>query len=162
MITPRASVPSPSAVGSQANQALLQRDRGSVTRADGISIDFVEGPSGVGFKIDNPNEPPRVKPIAPKALQSLLERGEIELFDVRPDDERRKASIARARKLDAEGRKHLLGLARDAAIALHCHHGVRSRNAAEELLREGFTNVHNLEGGIEAWSKDVDPSVPRY
>ena len=48
------------------------------------------------------------------------------------------------------------------AIALHCHHGVRSRAAAEQLLREGFTNVYNLEGGIEAWSREVDPSVPRY
>jgi monothiol glutaredoxin len=51
---------------------------------------------------------------------------------------------------------------RDAAVALHCHHGVRSRAAAEQLLHEGFTNVYNLEGGIEAWSREVDPSVPRY
>jgi monothiol glutaredoxin len=39
---------------------------------------------------------------------------------------------------------------------------MRSRAAAEQLLFEGFTNVYNLEGGIDAWSSEVDPSVPRY
>jgi monothiol glutaredoxin len=39
---------------------------------------------------------------------------------------------------------------------------MRSAAAAEQLLREGFTNVYNLDGGIEAWSSDVDPSVPHY
>lgn len=134
----------------------------SAARADGITIDFVDGPQGMGFKIDNPNEPPRVKPITAKALRSLLDNNRIELFDVRPDDERARASIARARKLDAEGQRYLFGLKKDTAIALHCHHGARSRAAAEQLLGEGFTNVYNLEGGIEAWSTDVDPSVPRY
>jgi monothiol glutaredoxin len=141
---------------------VLHVPRASAARADGISIDFVQGPNGQAFKIDNPNEPPRVKPIDPKALRALLDAGKIELFDVRPDDERARASIAQARKLDAEGQKHLFGLKKDAAVALHCHHGGRSRSAAEQLLREGFTNVYNLEGGIEAWSRDVDPSVPRY
>jgi monothiol glutaredoxin len=136
--------------------------RAAASRADGITIDFVEGPSGTAFKIDNPNEPPRVKNIGAKALKALVDAGKIELFDVRPDAERALASIAQARKLDAAGQAHLFGLKKDAAIALHCHHGTRSRNAAEELIEQGFTNVHNLEGGIEAWSRDVDPAVPHY
>ena len=144
------------------NGVVLHVDRASIGRADGITIDFVEGPKGMGFKIENPNEPPRVKPIAPKALKALLDLGRVELFDVRPDDERAKASIAKARKLDPAGHEYLLGLKRDTAIALHCHHGMRSAAAAEQLLREGFTNVYNLDGGIEAWSSDVDPSVPHY
>jgi monothiol glutaredoxin len=144
------------------NGILLCVARGSVARAEGITIDFVRGPRGMGFKIDNPKAPPRVKPIGPRELKGLLDLGQVELFDVRPDDERAKASIAQAKKLDAEGRKYLLGLAKNAPIALHCHHGMRSRSAAEQLLREGFTNVYNLEGGIEAWSNEVDPSVPRY
>jgi monothiol glutaredoxin len=144
------------------NDVVLHLDRSSAGRADGITVDFVEGPAGMAFKIDNPNAPPRVKPITPKALKALLDEGRVELFDVRPDDERAKASIPRARKLDAEGRKVLFGLEKGAAIALHCHHGVRSRAAGEQLLTEGFTNVYNLEGGIEAWSRDIDPSVPRY
>jgi monothiol glutaredoxin len=141
---------------------LLHVARASVARADGVTIDFVSGPKGMAFKIDNPNEPPRVKAIGPKALHAMLDAGQIELFDVRPDGERARASIARAKKLDADGEKYLFGLKRDGAIALHCHHGMRSRAAAEELLREGFSNVYNLEGGIDAWSTEVDPSVPRY
>jgi len=144
------------------NGVLLHVAAASVGRADRIAIDFVSGPKGMAFKIDNPNKPPSVKPIAPKELRALLDLGQIELFDVRPDDERAKASISLARKLDADGQKYLFGLKKDAAIALHCHHGMRSRAAAEQLLREGFTNVYNLEGGIDAWSSEVDPSVPRY
>jgi monothiol glutaredoxin len=141
---------------------VLHVARESASRADGTTIDFVDGPKGTAFKIDNPHEPPRVKPIAPKALKAMLDAGKVELFDVRPDAERARASIAQAKKLDAAGQAYVLGLKKDAAIALHCHHGVRSRAAAEELLREGFTSVYNLEGGIEAWSRDVDPSVPHY
>jgi rhodanese-related sulfurtransferase len=43
-----------------------------------------------------------------------------------------------------------------------CHHGVRSRQAVAFLLRSGFESVYNLAGGIEAWSMEVDPAVPRY
>jgi monothiol glutaredoxin len=136
--------------------------RASAGRADGIAIDFVKGASGMAFKIDNPNEPPRVKPIQAKALKAMLDAGSIELFDVRPEDERRTASIAQAKPLDGEGQSLLATLDKNKAVALHCHHGMRSRAAGEQLLREGFTNVYNLEGGIEAWSRDVDASVSRY
>ena len=47
-------------------------------------------------------------------------------------------------------------------LAFHCHHGGRSRAAAEHFLKQGFKNVYNLAGGIDAWSKDVDPSIKRY
>jgi monothiol glutaredoxin len=153
---------SPGDVEVTSNGIVLCVGRGSAARADGITIDFVQGPRGMAFKIDNPKAPPRVKPIGPKELKGLLDVGRVELFDVRPDDERARASIARAKKLDAEGWKYLHGLEKSAPIALHCHHGIRSRSAAEQLLREGFTNVYNLEGGIEAWSNEVDPSVPHY
>ena len=143
-------------------EVVLHIARASAERADGMTIDFVTGPKGTAFKIDNPNEPPRVKPVGAKELKAMLDAGKVELFDVRPDDERARASIAQAKKLDAAAQKHLLGLKKDAAVAFHCHHGMRSRAAAEQLLREGFTNVYNLEGGIEAWSSEVDPSVPHY
>jgi monothiol glutaredoxin len=136
--------------------------RDSVARAQGITIDYVPSGAGMAFRIDNPNEPPRVKGLSPKELKSMMDFGEVELFDVRPQAERALASIAHARSLDAAGRGYLEGLRKDTPVALHCHHGVRSRAAAEQLLREGFTKVYNLEGGIEAWSQDVDPSVPRY
>jgi monothiol glutaredoxin len=145
-----------------AGDVTVHVDRASVPRANGISIDFVQAGGGMAFKIDNPNQPPRVKRLGPKELKAMLDAGSVELFDVRPDAERAMASIAQARSLDEKGQEYLFGLKKDAPIALHCHHGVRSRNAAEQLLREGFTNVYNLEGGIEAWSRDVDPTVPRY
>jgi monothiol glutaredoxin len=47
-------------------------------------------------------------------------------------------------------------------VVFHCHHGIRSRAAAEEAIRRGFVRVYNLEGGIDAWSADVDSTVPRY
>jgi rhodanese-related sulfurtransferase len=49
-----------------------------------------------------------------------------------------------------------------AAIVAYCHHGIRSRSAAAILERAGFENVHSLAGGIDAWSLQVDPGVPRY
>ncbi len=138
-------------------------DRASAKRADGVTIDFVVGPKGGGFKIDNPHEPPRVRPLSAKELSRMLETGSgVELFDVRPEVERNVAKIARARALDAAGMERLAGLAKDAPIVFHCHHGMRSRAAAEEAIGRGFTRVYNLEGGIAAWSEDVDPSVPRY
>jgi monothiol glutaredoxin len=144
------------------NGVTMYVGRGSAARADGIAIDFVDGPRGGAFKIDNPNEPAKVKSITAKALRAMLDSRKVELFDVRPEAERARAAIADAKPLDAAGQKALMALAKDTPIALHCHHGMRSRAAGDELIRMGFTNVYNLEGGIEAWSNDVDPSVPRY
>jgi rhodanese-related sulfurtransferase len=47
-------------------------------------------------------------------------------------------------------------------LLILCHHGGRSARATEWLLEQGFTNVMNVAGGIDAWSILVDPSVPRY
>lgn len=139
----------------------LLLDRSSARRADGTSIDFVEGPDS-GFEINNPNEPSRVKQLTPPELKAMLDRGEVILFDVRPENERAIAIIAGARALDAAGQPSLFGLDRSPPIALHCHHGIRSQGAAQHLLREGFRNVYNLKGGIDAWSQSIDPSMRRY
>ena len=53
-------------------------------------------------------------------------------------------------------------LDRNAEFAVLCHHGIRSAHAAEIMVRLGFANVWNVEGGIDAWARDVDPSMPRY
>ena len=50
----------------------------------------------------------------------------------------------------------------EAEIVCVCHHGMRSAQVAMFLESRGFTKLYNLQGGIEAWSRDVDPSVPRY
>ncbi len=47
-------------------------------------------------------------------------------------------------------------------IVVFCHHGIRSAQVAAFLRREGFANVRNMAGGIDAWSTQVDPAVPRY
>jgi rhodanese-related sulfurtransferase len=43
-----------------------------------------------------------------------------------------------------------------------CHHGVRSLQVVAFLQRLGFANLHNLQGGIDAWARVVDPAVPVY
>ncbi|MES2571846.1 MAG: rhodanese-like domain-containing protein [Verrucomicrobiota bacterium] len=47
-------------------------------------------------------------------------------------------------------------------LVIHCHHGGRSARAVDYLLRNGFSDVKNLTGGIDAWSQEIDPGVPRY
>lgn len=47
-------------------------------------------------------------------------------------------------------------------IACLCHHGARSMQVAHFLQSRGFTHVANIAGGINAWSAEVDPSIPRY
>ena len=51
---------------------------------------------------------------------------------------------------------------KDTALAFLCHHGNRSNLAAEHFRKNGFTNVSNVAGGIDAWSKEIDSSIPLY
>jgi adenylyltransferase/sulfurtransferase len=53
-------------------------------------------------------------------------------------------------------------LPRDRPLVLVCHHGLRSLEAARRLRGLGFAHVVNLTGGIDRWSRDVDPAIPRY
>jgi len=50
----------------------------------------------------------------------------------------------------------------EARIITVCHHGVRSINVAVWLRNQGFENAQSLRGGIDAWSAEIDPTVPRY
>ena len=47
-------------------------------------------------------------------------------------------------------------------IVFMCHHGIRSAQVCAFLARKGFAKLHNLSGGIDRWSLEFDPSVPRY
>ena len=51
---------------------------------------------------------------------------------------------------------------RDRDVIVFCHSGVRSVSVTHYLQGEGYTRVHNMLGGIDAWSLQVDPTVPRY
>jgi monothiol glutaredoxin len=137
-------------------------DRASARLANGISIEYVPGPSG-GFKIENPNLPAKVRPMTARELaQKLAEKAPLRLYDVRGDRERAVASIPGAAPFDDKARAELESLPKDTTIVFHCHHGMRSQAAAEEWVQKGYRNVYNLRGGIDAWSAEVDPKVPRY
>src|SRR5436190_1978290 len=51
---------------------------------------------------------------------------------------------------------------RDEEIVVYCHHGIRSLNAIAQLRHFGFTKLQNLAGGIDRWTTDIEPSLPRY
>ncbi len=133
-------------------------DRSSARRADGITLDYKPG-SGGGVVIDNPNEPPGVEQLDVFQLQELLQSGAVTLIDVRTPQEREAASIDGAVPFTPA---QLQTLSKDTPLAFLCHHGIRSQQAAEHFLRQGFTRVYNVSGGIEAWSLNIDSSVPRY
>jgi monothiol glutaredoxin len=146
----------------KAGDVTILVDRGSARRANGMKIDYVEGASA-GFKIENPNEPAKVKPISAKDLKAMMDKGTpIHLFDVRTDAERAIATIKGAAALDQEAVQAIEAMEKGETLVFHCHHGVRSQAAAERFVAQGFRNVYNLQGGIDAWSQSVDPSVKRY
>lgn len=141
----------------------LMLDPWSATRAAGLHIDLAEQLTGTSFTFDNPNAPPPVRTMTASELKGRLDGGEPTwLFDVRGDEERKVASIEAARPWDEEADRLIESLPRDAALVFLCHSGVRSRSVAERYRRMGYRQVYNLEGGIDAWSREVDSSVPRY
>ncbi len=145
------------------NGVELILDRASAKRAEGTVIDYEKSAMGEGFRISNPGEPAKVRQLSPPALKGWLDDGKtVALFDVRTSEERAIASIPGAVHLDDAGRRTLAELPKDTVIVLHCHHGMRSQQAAEQIVAEGYTNVFNLSGGIDAWSQTVDSGVPRY
>jgi len=148
-------------IETSASGVVVRMDAQTAKRANGMAIDWVDAQGGA-FKIENPNEPPRVRALSAPDLKAMLDRGEkLVLVDVRTEGERNIAKIAQARHLDTD-EAELSALPKDTVLVFQCHHGVRSRNAAELFLRKGFTKVWNLEGGIDAWSMKVDTNVPRY
>jgi rhodanese-related sulfurtransferase len=101
--------------------------------------------------------------LTPEQAQNRLESGDALLIDVREPMERDLARLDGSIDIPlAQLPQHLDTLPRNRALILMCHHGVRSAMAADFLERHGFERVINLEGGIDAWSRDLDSGVPRY
>lgn len=140
----------------------LHMDLATAQRARGLSIDWVEGPNGGGLKLDNPNAPAPVADMAVQALAQAMRAGRITVIDVRPEADRATAPFAGAVAFTPAVRGELEALPKDTPLAFLCHHGNSSRQAAEHFRALGFTAVHNVAGGIDAWSREVDPTVPRY
>jgi monothiol glutaredoxin len=89
--------------------------------------------------------------------------GAITLIDVRPPAERAIAAVAvEYSALENGGLEGLLALPKDTSLAFLCHHGGRSAQAAMHFAQQGFTEVYNVVGGIDAWSLQVDTTIPRY
>lgn len=104
--------------------------------------------------------------ITPEQLSDKLRRGDpIWLLDVRNDWEHQLARLPDQALIplhELPARLEEISADREAEIVCYCHHGVRSLTAASILRQAGFANSVSLAGGIDLWSRRIDPSVPRY
>ncbi len=102
--------------------------------------------------------------ITPRELKDRLGKGEqLFLLDVREPWEHSLAKLEGSVLIPLGTLLHSLSkLDKNNEIITYCHHGMRSADAAGFLLQQGFPNVKNLMGGIDAWSVQIETSVPRY
>ena len=145
-----------------ANGLEIRFDVASAQRARGATIDWTRTPHGEGLAIFLPQAPQALKSMDVRTLKQRLDAGDVTLIDVRPEHERAIAKIAAADVLTPDTHARLTALPKDTPLAFLCHHGISSRNAAEHFREHGFTNLWNVEGGIDAWALEIDPSVARY
>ena len=101
------------------------------------------------------------------SVQELAEalRGDTppRLIDVRDADEQAIAHIEGFLPATQELMQEMIDTwDKDTPIVTVCHHGIRSLAAANGLIEQGFTNVRSLQGGIDAWATQIDPSMARY
>ena len=96
-------------------------------------------------------------------LKRALGEGSATVVDVREPWEAEIARIEGALLIPlGEFAARAKELPRDKPVLIHCHHGGRSMQATQWLRRNGFERVSNVAGGIDAWSREIDPAVPRY
>ena len=110
------------------------------------------------------NPGPQIPVETPARIRERLDGGEdLLLIDVREPEEVAIAGIkgALVRPMSqADG--WIDTLPREGNLVIFCHHGIRSMHVALALADRGHTNVTNMAGGIDLWSTQVDPDVPRY
>jgi rhodanese-related sulfurtransferase len=105
--------------------------------------------------------------ITPRDVKQRLDAGEkLALIDVREPGEFQLARIAGAelipmRTVPGELQR-LDALADETSLIVFCHHGVRSLNVVQWLREQGVTGCQSMAGGIDRWSLEIDPAVPRY
>jgi monothiol glutaredoxin len=135
----------------------------SAARAEGLSIDYIQEDLDAGFAFENPNEPPMVEELSVHDLKAWSDQGKnFLLIDVRPKTEWDIAHIDFAKPLFAMSTDELLALKKDQVIVFQCHHGNRSKRMGDTWRAKGFTKLYNLSGGIDAWSRQIDRTVPVY
>jgi rhodanese-related sulfurtransferase len=94
---------------------------------------------------------------------ALLKAGKIKLLDVRTPEEFAIARVEGSVLLDQNLMQEMLKTwPKDTPIVTMCHHGVRSLDAAAYLRDHGFADTKSMSGGIDRWSREIDPSVPLY
>ena len=106
-----------------------------------------------------------VAQISPRDLYKSLENGlSVRLIDVRQPWENDIATLPGSVLIPLnELPQRAQEISRDQTeVVVYCHHGIRSLSAAGYLQRIGFINVKSLAGGIDAWSCEIDPDIPRY
>jgi rhodanese-related sulfurtransferase len=105
--------------------------------------------------------------LSPQEVQSRVANGDRLIWiDVREPDEFAITRIEGAQLLPMQSVpaevQRLERLADDATLVLVCHHGVRSLQVSSWLRQQGLDNCFSLTGGIDRWSREIDPSVARY
>jgi rhodanese-related sulfurtransferase len=101
--------------------------------------------------------------ITPRETATLFKSGKIKLLDVRTPEEFAIASVEGSVLVDqALAQEIVQTWPKETAIVTMCHHGMRSLDAAEFLRAKGFANTRSMTGGIDAWAREIDDSVPRY
>ena len=127
-------------------------------------IDYEQFCAGPAEAADWFAAPEGVPTISVKDLKSKMDNGEaFTLIDVREPFEYDIAHIATARLIPlSQLESRINELPRSGTLVLQCHSGGRSEHAAQMLREAGFDNAVNLAGGIDAWSVEIDPAVPRY
>jgi len=146
----------------EANGINLFFDLASAQRARGAVIDWVTSMQGEGLTINLPQAPKPVNQMSVEDLKTKLDNNSVILIDVRGSEERALASLDAARAMDGGTMQEIEAMPKDTALAFICHVGNRSQVAAEHFRKQGFSNVSNVVGGIDAWAKEIDTSVPTY
>lgn len=101
--------------------------------------------------------------LTPAELQQRLARGEATVVDVRESPELELARLKGAVHLPlSELAQRWTELQPLKQVVLICHHGVRSERAGRFLQQQGLEDLAHLEGGIDAWSEQIDSNVARY
>jgi rhodanese-related sulfurtransferase len=104
--------------------------------------------------------------MSPEEVSVSLRSGQPPLLlDVRQPEEHAVAALSQAKLIplgEIPGRIREIENWKARTVVVYCHHGVRSLHAAAFLRQSGFTDVRNLDGGIDAWSLCIDSTIPRY
>lgn len=101
--------------------------------------------------------------ISPGDLANARRAGDVHLLDIRTREEFDAVKIEGSQHFSQELLQNLMGnWPKDAMVVLIDHQGTRVLDAAAYFVGHGFTNIRALRGGVDAWTIEVDPSLPRY